>query len=533
MARPQFFKFDTLLLAALFATLPLYSPSLAVFHDLLCDNETLMEPAMYAMMVTAIVVSVIMALCCAGKRSGWILKAPTIIVGAACYLGGYALLTAVLNVEAMGYDALAIAGGVLLGVGSILPAIAWGEYMSMYNMRQALLACALAVGLASALRLIMSFAPTNAAIILFYALAVVGVALPCVKAVRGTLDQSAENPSTEDAELENLASQAGVTRDKPASATQEEVPATVGPWQGLKRMAKVAGMPFLGLLVFAFVMGARKTYVFDTVYIEMISDLVAAILVLPLVLVKMERPLMPLIYDVILPIFSAVLLVLYALMTAVDSSWLATMGTYIFYSALVVLALACLCAMAHAREFSPTLIWSTTAAFFAFLSLLGILTGTLDAFEEDDGDAIMQVVNTIYFAFVLIVPILQAWMRKKDESGKDIQSIESLESIEIAESAEAGLGAQTAQKAETPTSRPVANADLRERCDHVAERCGLSPRETEVLAYLGRGHGVAFVAESLVVSESTVRTHVKNIYRKLGVSSREELLEFIDSEELD
>lgn len=533
MARPQFFKFDTLLLAALFATLPLYSPSLAIFHDLLCDNETLMEPAMYAMMAAAIVVSVILAVCSAKKHDGWILKSPTVIVGAVCYLGGYALLAGVLNVEAMGSEPLAIIGGVLLGVGSILPAIAWGEYMSMYNMRQALLACALAVGLASALRLIMSFAPTNAAIVLFYALAVVGVALPCVKAVRGTLDQSAENPSSEDAELENLASQAGVAQGKPAAATQEEAPAPVGSGQNLKRMLKVAGMPFLGLLVFAFVMGARKTYVFDTVYIEMISDLVAAILVLPLVLVKMERPLMPLIYDVILPIFAAALLTLYAFPAAVDSSWLATMGTYIFYSALVVLALACLCAMAHAREFSPTLIWSMTAVCFAALSLVGILTGTLDAFEEDDGDSIMQVVNTVYFAIVLIVPILQAWMRKKDESGKDIQSIESLESIEIAESAEACLDAPTAQEAEAPATKPAANSDLRDRCDHVAERCGLSPRETEVLAYLGRGHGVAFVAESLVVSESTVRTHVKNIYRKLGVSSREELLEFIDSEELD
>lgn len=37
-----------------------------------------------------------------------------------------------------------------------------------------------------------------------------------------------------------------------------------------------------------------------------------------------------------------------------------------------------------------------------------------------------------------------------------------------------------------------------------------------------------FVANTLVISESTVRTHVKSIYRKLGVSSREDLLQLID-----
>ena len=62
----------------------------------------------------------------------------------------------------------------------------------------------------------------------------------------------------------------------------------------------------------------------------------------------------------------------------------------------------------------------------------------------------------------------------------------------------------------------------------MADDGGLSPREREILGYLGRGHGIVFVANTLVISESTVRTHVKSIYRKLGVSSREDLLQLID-----
>lgn len=48
--------------------------------------------------------------------------------------------------------------------------------------------------------------------------------------------------------------------------------------------------------------------------------------------------------------------------------------------------------------------------------------------------------------------------------------------------------------------------------------------------YLGRGHGIAFVADALVISESTVRTHVKSIYKKLGVNSREELVSKVSEE---
>lgn len=37
-----------------------------------------------------------------------------------------------------------------------------------------------------------------------------------------------------------------------------------------------------------------------------------------------------------------------------------------------------------------------------------------------------------------------------------------------------------------------------------------------------------FIAENLGISENTVRTHVRHIYEKLGVSSREELIAYVD-----
>lgn len=63
----------------------------------------------------------------------------------------------------------------------------------------------------------------------------------------------------------------------------------------------------------------------------------------------------------------------------------------------------------------------------------------------------------------------------------------------------------------------------------LAAEAGLSPRETEVLAYLARGCSRTYIREELYLSKGTVDTHVNHIYRKLGISSKDELMRLVDA----
>jgi len=54
------------------------------------------------------------------------------------------------------------------------------------------------------------------------------------------------------------------------------------------------------------------------------------------------------------------------------------------------------------------------------------------------------------------------------------------------------------------------------------ELAKLSPRENDVLGALARGLRYKEIAEALAIGEETVRTHVRNLYAKLEVTSRTE-----------
>jgi DNA-binding CsgD family transcriptional regulator len=64
------------------------------------------------------------------------------------------------------------------------------------------------------------------------------------------------------------------------------------------------------------------------------------------------------------------------------------------------------------------------------------------------------------------------------------------------------------------------------------QRYLLSARELEIVELVARGNSVASIARRLVITENTVRTHMKRIYNKLAVHKRQELLDLLELLEL-
>lgn len=77
-----------------------------------------------------------------------------------------------------------------------------------------------------------------------------------------------------------------------------------------------------------------------------------------------------------------------------------------------------------------------------------------------------------------------------------------------------------------PTSSAATSAASAEasRLDSFAQTLGLTPREAEVCRYLVQGRSLPFIAEQLYVTAGTVKTHAIHIYRKAGVTSKQELI---------
>ena len=62
--------------------------------------------------------------------------------------------------------------------------------------------------------------------------------------------------------------------------------------------------------------------------------------------------------------------------------------------------------------------------------------------------------------------------------------------------------------------------------ENAARQAGLSEKELAVLRELAHGRSNKEIAGALFVSEQTVKFHLRNIYRKLGIATRTEALRF-------
>ena len=114
-------------------------------------------------------------------------------------------------------------------------------------------------------------------------------------------------------------------------------------------------------------------------------------------------------------------------------------------------------------------------------------------------------------------PCVQKALSSEDES-RDVQQCE--------EKSPAALRRSNDAVPMVPTDE--SSGSLEERLSSLDLIDPLSARECEVADLMRHGNTVAAIARRLYISENTVRGHTKSIYRKLGIHSKQELIDLLN-----
>ena len=170
----------------------------------------------------------------------------------------------------------------------------------------------------------------------------------------------------------------------------------------------------------------------------------------------------------------------------------------------MVLFLAMLTPYLVPAKRSPLCTWCAAFALYTF----GKMLSTSVSSELD---------NTLYALFVIVFILVLAT--------SSVAGVVLDDNALSREGRSAGGADRAPEETNSPGGAPsVENGELAVICDALARDYRLTRREGEILRLLAEGMTASAIAETLVVSTSTAKTHMRNIYLKLDVHTHSELL---------
>ena len=212
----------------------------------------------------------------------------------------------------------------------------------------------------------------------------------------------------------------------------------------------------------------------------------------------------------------ALLFLLHILLGGSANGWLPrlTMGFWQFVQVFVVLVLIDVARSGLASlSFAFPLGWAIVSFGYAGGALFGQAVGVAFGAEAE---AVNAITVSLTIVAVVASSILGAAQYPEADEGSPWSPAPT-------SGGASGPTAPEDPNAAAPVSDPLADA-----CAQVVARYGLSEREQNVLELLARGNTRASIAEKLCISENTVRVHVKNIYAKLHIHSKQQLIDMVD-----
>ncbi len=431
---------------------------------------------------------------------------PVSLAAASAYFVGGAGYTALValgaDVASPVVDALGVASSALAGLTTVPLCIAWSKVFSHERLVRLVALCGVGIAAAALVNLAVSALPVPASYAVHALLLAVGSCSPFTLARADVRDAAAATPSAAFPSRLNL-----------------------------RPFVSVMGTPLLGIAVSSFVIGIAPTTVFAGHVDTQVVGSIAAGVIAALVCACARRcpvPTPALIQRLLIPLAAAAALAICAF-PAGDQDTQAIVS-YTLFSLVGAVALAMGSGISNAREFPREAVFATIVGVYCVAAVAGLVAGTLFSDTATYHFKTIAALMAIYGVFAIATACLRA--AKPAGSAADDELLGGAES----DAGTADPSGKTAQQnrgesgAGPSASRPSANGGpgsstpIEARVELLAARFTLTPRETEIVHILARGHGCAYVAETLLISKSTVYTHVRNVYRKLDVSNHDELI---------
>lgn len=413
-----------------------------------------------------------LALLVPGLRMGCVAKArPVLIAGATAYAIGFVLLAAACAASA---TVLAAAAGALAGVGVVPVGVWWCSRTRAAEFSQMLLRGALVgLGVFVVARLATLLSAEGCALVWAdLALIVAAWTARCTARER---DVPGDGPRS---------AGAPVASDLFSARSAFSVIAT----------AALGLVPFvlMGNILPGVTIG---TFTFDSSTGLLVGSLLTLVIA---AFARRKRSIAPTLFWTVFPVCAGVLVVLLAFPKESFASTLSAGLAFAFFSMIGVFAVVCCAHVVAQREFPAALVAAPPFVLAALASVAANLLSGVEATSDESGAALM-VVAMAYFVLVMLAPAFQ--LRRQRQADHE----------------EAG----------SAMSEEGAGIAFDEACAVLADRHGLSKREREVFGYLVQGYTSPYIAKALFISDSTVRSHTKSIYRKFEASSRTNLIEIV------
>lgn len=208
---------------------------------------------------------------------------------------------------------------------------------------------------------------------------------------------------------------------------------------------------------------------------------------------------------------------------------------YAVYSCAIMLMMIQCAQASRDRGINPVFIYGFFGGVVYFLHDIGFMSGALiDSIPFVSLPPLAAIALFAVYLLGLMYFIGQGGFSQFRAERGDAESIE-LVALQTPSKKEKQLTAQirpkkehARRKHEQPEDIPLYRDRISKQCAALQQHYRLSARETEVMELIARGNSVVKIAEELVVSENTIRTHSKRIYTKLAIHKKQELLDLIE-----